>query len=206
MTALLLAAVVLSQSAADALDGDEPFEAEGTSAGARVSRRAVARSPFFAWRVERETPFTVEALCVAVFEWGSKEADGPGLVLNRLLVDGEDERVIYNQMSQPVVANRDYALRLRRQRLPDGSCRIRFETANELAPPAPKGAVRMEKLFGEWLMTPLPSGAAALRYTLYSDPAGSVPAFLVHGPARAATVDAFNKALEKTKARQEAKR
>lgn len=205
MTALL-AALVLSQTAAEVLDGPGAFEAEGTSAGARVSRRAVTGSPFFAWRVERETTFTVEALCVAIFEWGTKEADAPALLVNRVLVDGDDDRVIYNQMSQPIVANRDYALRLRRERRDDGSCRIRFETANELAPPSPKGAVRMERLFGEWLMTPLPSGGATLRYTLFSDPAGSVPAFLVHGPARAATLDAFNKALEKTKARQEAKR
>lgn len=205
MTALLTV-LLLAQSAAEVLDGDRPFEAMGTSDGARVSRRAVAGSPFFAWRVERDTTFPTEALCTAVFEWGSKEADAPGLLVNRVLVDGDDERVTYSQMSQPIVANRDYALRLKRERFPDGGCRIRFETANELAPPSPKGAVRIEKLFGEWLMTPLPSGGATLRYTLFSDPAGSVPAFLVHGPARTSTVESFHRALEKTKARQEAKR
>lgn len=205
MTALV-AGFLLAQTAAEVLDGDRPFEALGTSEGAKVSRRAVPGSPFFAWRAERDTGFTAEALCAAVFEWGTKEADAPGLLVNRLLVDGDDERVIYNQMSQPIVANRDYALRLTRERFPDGRCLIRFETANALAPPSPKGAVRIEKLFGEWLMTPLPAGGATLRYTLFSDPAGSVPAFLVHGPARSATVESFQRALEKTKARQEAKR
>lgn len=198
MTALLLALAV-AQTPADALDGEAAFEVVDARGEATVSRRAVKGSPFFSWRVEGPSAHPVDALCVAIFEWGTKEADAPGLLVNRVLQDGDDERVIYNQMSQPVVSNRDYALRLKRERLTDGSCRVRFATANEEAPPAPPGTVRMERLFGEWLMTPRPEGGARLRYTLFSDPAGAVPAFLVHGPAKKATVESFEKALEKTR-------
>ncbi len=206
MALALAGALALAQSEPDALDGPGAFEVMDAREGVTVSRREVPGSAFFTWRVEGATPHAVEALCTAIFEWGTKEVDAPGLLVNRLLEDGADDRVIYNQMSQPFVAHRDYALRLKRERLADGRCRIRFAPANERAPAAPPGFVRLEKLFGEWLITPADGGGATLRYTLFSDPAGAVPAFLVHGPARRATVDAFTRALEKTRQRGEAAR
>ena len=45
----------------------------------------------------------------------------------------------------------------------------------------------------------VPAGGAKLTYTLFSDPAGSVPSFLVHGAQRKATRDAAMMSLEKTK-------
>ena len=128
-----------------------------------------------------------------------RHPDGPAVTLNTVLQDGEDLRVVYSQITQPIVSRRDYALTVQRERLPDGTCRIRFRTTNEAAPPKPEGFVRMDKLWGEWRMAAGPEGKSTLTYTLFSDPSGSVPPFLVHGAQKNATRDALVMAVKKTK-------
>ena len=161
--------------------------------------REVKGSAYQEYRVEVATPLPVEALCFEIFEWGTKEGDGPGVVLHKVLQDGDDSRVVYDQIAQPVVSRRDFSLTVVRERLPDGNCRIRFRTTNQAAPPKPEGFVRMEKVWGEWRMEAVPAGGTRLTYTLFSDPAGAIPSFLVHGAQRKSARDATLQALAKTK-------
>lgn len=197
MSALVL--LVAAQFATDVFENSTPFTRLDERDGIILSRREVKASAYWEYRVEATTPHPVPALCEAIFDWGTRHPDGAMVTLNKVLDDGEDLRVIYNQISAPVVSKRDYAMTVRRERLADGSCRIRFRTTNEAAPARPEGFVRMNKLWGEWLLEPKGEGSSKLTYTLFSDPAGSVPAFLVHGSQRQATRDAALRALEKTK-------
>ncbi len=64
----------------------------------------------------------------------------------------------------------------------------------------------MEHLWGSWLFAPLPGGKARLSYTLFADPAGSIPAFLVHGPQKSAAKDSVITGLQKVKAALAAKK
>lgn len=197
MSALLLLA--LTQFRLDVFENPAPFIQVEADNGVTLSRREVKGSPYQEYRVEVATPLPVEALCVAIFEWGTKDGDGPGVVVNKVLQDGDDVRVIYNQIAQPVVSKRDFCLTVARERLPAGDCRIRFRTTNEAAPPKPEGFVRMDKLWGEWHAVAEPSGGSKLTYTLFSDPGGSIPSFLVHGSQKKSTRDAALQALSKTK-------
>jgi len=178
----------------------EPFVPVETRAGLTLQRRSIKGSKYAEYRVITDTPFPVAALCEHIYEWGTKGTDHPGVKLHRVLKDGADERVVYDQLEQPVVSDRDYALTVVRKREPDGTCRIRFWISNELAPPRPAGFVRMEHLWGSWRFEPLPDGKARLTYTLFADPGGSIPAFLVHGPQRSATKDTVLTGLRKVKA------
>jgi hypothetical protein len=197
MSALLL--LVLSQFKLDVFENPEPFIAVEEKDGVALSRREVKGNPYQEYRVEVATPLPVEALCVEIFEWGTKDGDGPGVKLHKVLQDGADARVVYDQIAQPVVANRDFALTVVRERLPDGNCRIRFRTTNDAAPPKPEGFVRMEKVWGEWRIEAVAAGGAKLTYTLFSDPAGAIPSFLVHGSQKKSARDAAMQALAKTK-------
>ena len=124
----------------------------------------------------------------------------PGVVYSKTLAStGDDERVLYAQLSFPIVSKRDYTLAVKREWLPEGRCRIRFRTTTEGAPPTPSGFVRMDKLWGEWDLVTDPAGGSWLTHTLFSDPAGSVPSFLVHGDQKASTRDSVTRALEKTR-------
>ena len=116
-------------------------------------------------------------------------------------------RVVYEQLAIPVVSNRDYAMTVARwPKLEGGKCRIRFRATNDAAPELPKGYVRMDKLWGEWFFEPQDDGKTRLTYTMFSDPAGSVPPFLVQGSLVKAVKDSVLKALAKGKAAAEKKK
>jgi hypothetical protein len=198
VTALLLAA--LAQFSTDVFENPAPFKQVEARGGYTLSQREVKGSPYLENRVEITTRHSTAELCEAIFEWGTREGGGPGVTSHRVLVDGDTRRVVYTQVSQPVVSNRDFALTVAREQLDEGRCRIRFRTTNDQAPPKPDGFVRMEKLWGEWLAEPLEKGGAKLTHTMFSDPGGAVPPFLVHGVQRSSTRDSALRAVEKTKA------
>ncbi len=163
-----------------------------------IESRQIAGTPFSEYRVTADTKeVSVDDLCRAVFEWGTKEADSPGLKASKVLQDGDDERVVYNQIEQPFVSNRDYAMTVIRRR-DEGGCGIRFKATNEKAPTKGEGVVRMDRLWGSWRFAPI-DGGARITYTLFADPAGAVPAFVVHGSQRSAAKDSVKKAIEKAK-------
>lgn len=197
MLLALTTAVLLAQFPIDA--NTAAFETLETSKGLTVSGRAVPASPYREYRVETRTPHAVNDLCVAIFEWATGGVDLPGVVASKVLASSENDRVIYAQLSFPIVSKRDYTLSVKREWLAEGRCRIRFRTTTEGAPPTPSGFVRMEKLWGEWDLVTEPAGGTRLTHTLFSDPAGSVPSFLVHGDQKASTRDSVTRALEKTR-------
>jgi hypothetical protein len=202
MTALL---VLLLAQPVGIFENPEPFKVLESKGGLVLSGRPIKGSKLSEYRVTTDTPYSAAALCEHIYAWATKGTDHPGVKLRKLLKDGPDERVVYNQIEQSVVSDRDYALTVVRRREPDGTCRIRFWTSNDLAPPKPAGFVRMERLWGGWQFEPLPGGKARLTYTLFADPGGSVPAFLVHGPQKSAAKASVITGLKKIKATLEAK-
>lgn len=191
--------VVLSQFPLDVFENAGAFKQLEVKDGFTLSERDVKGSAYQEYRVETPTALPIEALCSATFEWGTKGGDSPGLTLNKVLRDGDDLRVVYNQIVQPVVSKRDFAMSVARERLTDGNCRIRFRVTNEQAPPKPEDFIRMDKLWGEWRFEAVPSGGAKMIYTMFSDPAGAVPPFLVRGVQKNAAMESARTALAKTK-------
>lgn len=199
MGALLL--LVLAQASTPVWDADvftNPTAWKSLETGAiSVDSRPIKDSVYFEYRAIAETDASVDTLCTAIFEWGTKGSDSTSVKLSKILRDGDDERVVYSQIEQPVVSNRDYAMTVVRKRDASGTCRIRFRATNEFAPPLDKGVVRMNALWGSWTFEALESGKSKVTYTLFSDPGGSVPAFLVHGPQRSAAKESVVKGLQK---------
>ena len=151
--------------------------------GIRIESRPVEGSSFVELRMTALTDATVDSLCAAAFGDGSIDPSETEVKLRRVLEEKPDERIIYDQISAPVVSDRDYAVRI--QRIRDGqSCGTVFEAVNSLAPPLPEGFVRIEKLRGSWRFEPDPSGKTRAVYTALTDPGGSVPAFLAEGSRR----------------------
>ena len=82
------------------------------------------------------------------------------------------------------MSNRDDAVRAKRIRTDDKACRVTFEAANEVAPSKPTGWVRISKLRGEWKFERLEDGKTQVTYLVFTDPAGSIPLFMVEGSRR----------------------
>jgi hypothetical protein len=151
--------------------------------GVLIESRPVTGSNIVELRLTTSTTRTVTSLCDAAFGEGKFDPEEPDLKSRKILTESENERVTYDQISPPVVANRDYAVRAKRIRTSDDLCVMTFEAANELAPPRPDGWVRIMKLKGEWRFERA-DGRTKITYVIFSDPAGSIPAFMVEGSRR----------------------
>ncbi len=162
---------------------DAPFTKVDEIDGVTIESRPVASSSFVELRFTVTAPKTVDALCDAAFGTGEFDADEPNLKTRRIISQGENERVTYDQIEAPVVSNRDYAVRAVRLREPP-NCRMTFEAANDAAPKAIDGWVRVVKLKGYWLFEPTDEAHTRVTYVVFTDPGGSVPAFLVEGSRR----------------------
>lgn len=152
--------------------------------GVLIEARRVEGAKVVELRLTTTTTKTPGSLCDAAFGDGKFDAQEPDLKSRAVISESDDERVTYDQISPPVVANRDYAVRARRLRESDTRCRMTFAAANELAPPMPVGWVRITKLWGEWTFERQADGKTHVTYVVFSDPAGAVPAFMVEGSRR----------------------
>ena len=171
-----LAALILSA-------GTDYTKVEETD-GVLIESRPVTGSNVVELKLTTTTTKTPGSLCDAAFGEGKFDAEEPDLKSRKILSESADERVTYDQISPPVVANRDYAVRAKRLRTSDDLCVMTFEGANEVAPPRPDGWVRITKLKGEWRFERGPDGRTKITYVVFSDPAGSIPAFMVEGSRR----------------------
>ena len=152
--------------------------------GVLIEARPVEGAKVVELRLTTTTSKTPDSLCDAAFGDGRFDPEEPDLKSRKVLSESADERVTYDQISPPVVANRDYAVRARRIRESETGCRMTFAAANELAPPMPAGWVRITKLWGEWSFERQADGKTRVTYVVFSDPAGAVPPFMVEGSRR----------------------
>ncbi len=186
---LVLAFLALAVQPA-AAEPQPAWRSDGKIDGMYVERRDVAGSSFDEIRVSTTSPLGLEALCDAVYP---KRFDGKleGRFKKReLLRETDTERWTYEQISVAVVSDRDYVMHVKLdQPASTGRCEISFETENRgTRPPAP-GFVRIPNIRGHWSLAPTPDGKVSVRYEVYSDPGGGIPAFLARGGQRSAAVD-----------------
>ena len=193
----LLALSLLTQQ--PGFDSTVPWEAVSAEDGLRLEKRPVAGSGSYEYRITTRTQAPVEGLCLAVFEWGTRGTDVPGLKARKVVSAVADERVVYDQFDAPVVSNRDYAMTVKRTRGADGSCRIRYWATNDKAPKLLDGWVRIEKLYGSWTFTSR-EGQTELVYTQFSDPGGSLPVAFTHGTQRERALQSVRMAIAKGRA------
>lgn len=152
--------------------------------GVLIESRAVRGSDMVELRLTTTTTKSPGSLCDAAFGDGKFDPEEPDLKARKIISESADERVTYDQISPPIVSNRDYAVRAKRIRAEDGGCKMVFEAANEVAPSKPSGWVRITKLRGEWKFEPGAEGKTHVTYTIFTDPGGSIPAFMVEGSRR----------------------
>ena len=162
------------------LAAEYEYEKAGETDGVTIEQRAMPASKFVELRFTTLTDKTPRSLCDAAFGDGKFDPKEPDLKARTIVQESADERVTYDQITPPVVSNRDYVVRARRI-VEGASCRMTFEAANELGPRTPDGWVRVSKLRGYWLFEPVEGGKTRLTFVVFTDPGGSIPAFLVEG-------------------------
>ena len=170
---------------------DEPWKpvAGADSEGVSLDRRALPGSKFYEYRAQVVTTASPEAVFRGI--WNGVTAQLPPTVKQRTMISTSPaELVFYDQLKTKVVSDRDYTIRMVMQRDPQsGVIQVPFGTENHLGPPPAPGYVRVPTIRGNWIITTEPpapgsaSGATNTRvtYLCYSDPGGSIPAFMARG-------------------------
>jgi hypothetical protein len=158
--------------------GDEGWTAFDSREGVIYEKRSVAGSRFNEYRAVVAVTSSPAETSRAV--WSAITESIPATVKKRTVISrASDEIVVYDQIRTPVVSDRDVTIRIRR--VVNGDCiEIRFESANDLGPPPASGFVRLPVVRGKWALAPANSGTR-VTYECYSEPGGSIPAFLVRG-------------------------
>jgi hypothetical protein len=110
--------------------------------------------------------------------------DGPPpSVKNRQFVKrSDDEVVVYDQIRTPVVSDRDVTLRISKV-VRDDALEVRFQSTDALGPPPDRRFVRLPMVRGAWTLVAV-QGGTRLTHVIYSEPGGSVPAFMIRGAQR----------------------
>jgi hypothetical protein len=177
---------------------DAPWHTEKVEDGIKVEFREVKGSSFDELRLSTDSSTRLDALCDAIWakDVGSKTE---GNFKKRVVIrEDEHERWTYEQIHAPLVSDRDYVMKVTLvQPASTGRCEVAFEASKDPAYPPTEDHVRLTTIRGNWVLTPRENGKVRITYQLYSDPGGSVPAFLAKGGQRSAAVDFFKTILSR---------
>jgi hypothetical protein len=187
--AQLLAVLLLPTSPALA-DGPAQWHADGVSRGFQVERRDVPGSHFDELRLSIVSPLSLQRLCDAIYPPVVDTTLEGRFKKRELLREVGNERWTYEQISVPVISNRDYVMHTKlNQAAPTGHCEVTFETTVDASRPPISGFVRLPVVRGHWDLTPTSDGRVNLRYEIFSEPGGGVPAFMARGSQKSTAID-----------------
>lgn len=176
---------------------DAPFKFVEEVGDIRVEARPREGSDFSELRLSTVTNATVDALCTAAFGDGSIPPGDPYVRERKVLREvSRDERIMYDRVVPPLVSERDYAVRVKREYV-GTNCVVRFDLANEAAPPPVGDRVRLPRLAITWRFEKSADGKTKVVYTAHSEPGGSVTAFISEGPRRKTEIDVVRRTLKR---------
>jgi hypothetical protein len=189
--ALALAAV----AAVSAVAAEEEWRLCSQKEGVTLEKRAVPHSSYYEYRARAHVAATPQHAFERI--WNGVLGEQPPSVTKRVVVrHSDDEIVVYDQIHAVVVSDRDVTTRLQRKvDSRSGAYEIQFDTANELGPPPNGHYVRLPVVRGSWRVEPDPAGGSTVAYICYSEPGGSVPAFLVRGAQQDTTSKEFARVI-----------
>jgi len=104
----------------------------------------------------------------------------------RIISQTGPEVVTYQRLDVPLVANRDYTVRVEHGIVKGAGgtliYRDTWQTDNEAGPPEQHGLVRVKVNEGSWLLEPTGADGSTTQatYQIYTDSGGALPAFLAN--------------------------
>lgn len=159
--------------------------------GVRIERRAVEGARFEEIRASMRAPVSPAQYFRTVWNVRAFPKFVPNLKRLDVLREAENESVVYQRIVMPLVADRDYTLKLRRT--VDEAAQVYqmlFDSDTEEGPAPTAPMVRARDIHGSWTLEPLDGGTATrVTYHMYSDPGGDIPSFIVNWAQRVAPRD-----------------
>lgn len=95
--------------------------------------------------------------------------------------ESDSQDYIYHRVNPPLVSQRDYTLLIVNEEDIEAGHYYRYWTQkNEFGPAPIKGIVRLTICDGSWELSSTEAGLTKATYWLYTDPGGSIPAWLAN--------------------------
>ena len=161
-------------------------ELRRTKDGITVSRGKGRTRGFYISRFDAVSTVSPEKMAQGL--WDLFDNFYPPVVKRTFIHRSADEIIFQDKVKTPVVSDREYTLRVRRFHK-DDLLGINFFSDPEAGPAAESGYVRMTMVRGGWEIRPSGDGGSLVRYEIYTEPGGLVPALLIKEPL---TGDALN--------------
>ncbi len=189
---LVSLAVLVHASIASAAD----WHAVKEKNGLKLEVRTTAGQAFEEARVTTRVAMASKELCTWLWNHPGKSA---AVTHEELLKNTADERLIYQQVHCSIVSDRDYTVHFRRRFDSETAvCDISFVTDNDAGPPLRPHFVRIPVIRGGWIVEP-DGGGSFVTYLSYSEPGGSIPAWVTKGAQRDAAVFSVEASLANAK-------
>jgi hypothetical protein len=187
---LVAIALLVGMPGVSRADSSPAWHLDGVYEGVRVDRRDVPGSSFDELRLSIVSSSDIQRLCDAIYPPRLSNKPERRFKKQVLLRETPTDRWTYEQVSVPVVSDRDYVMHVKlEQPASSGHCSVAFQTEDDPAYPPMPGFVRIPVIRGHWDVFPLAPGKLSVQYRIFSEPGGGVPAFLARGGQRSAAID-----------------
>jgi hypothetical protein len=148
------------------------------------------------------------AVWQVVRDYANQPKTTPYVEVARVLASEADGKVIllYNVIKAPLADRRDVTVRITDDSdWQEGKGYLKASwTVSELGPPPSPGIVRVRLNDGFWLLEPIDGGARTrVTYSLYTDPGGSVPRWIVNRANRSSLPEVLRALRREVAARRE---
>lgn len=150
--------------------------------GVAVSARPRAGSKIHEMQAVSDMDAPAERLLMVLDDIERYPSFMPPTTVARLLSREKDQSYYYMEINPPVIARRDYCIRVGMQRFPDGKLRSYWATDNASCPASERrGVVRVPSNSGEWILEPIDGGRRThVTYRCHIEVGGQVPAWMVN--------------------------
>jgi ribosome-associated toxin RatA of RatAB toxin-antitoxin module len=193
--------VLLSILLGCCLAGASPtWEVVTETEGMQVERRLLPGTARYEVRVSTYAPFPPQVIFKTLWRHHEYTAFVPYLKHLTILTHAPDEKMIYEQITMPVVRDRDYTVRVTATTDPtSGQIQVSFVSTPEAGPPVQARYVRVTAIQGSWTLVPTPGGGSLVTYVVASDPGGALPTWLVNRAQRQAAPALVKAILDRVK-------
>ena len=160
---------------------DEGWQRVTVRDGVTVDRRPVPGSKIYETRATASTKVAPAQLFRVLWDRRAYKEFVPYVKHEDILAETATELLVYDQVRVPLVADRDYVVRIRGVVDPSTQVHlIEFFSDDSAGPPQAKDHIRVRNIRGGWELRPSASGGTDITYWMHSDPGGSIPAWIVN--------------------------
>ena len=178
MLRILVTVLLLVAAPARADDGWRRVDLED---GILVETRDVEGLSIHEVRATTHTGATPRAILAVLWHHEEQPSFLPHLRHLEVLRDAPDERLLYEQISLPILKDRDVVLRTRRSLdAATGVVDIDSRSVTGEGPPPSAQFIRVRASAGHWHLVPGAHGGAEVTYTIRTDVGGVVPGWIAN--------------------------